>query len=140
MGRVAISSYEKISNSICKSTSILRRICGNQNGKGNTPIAKSYDSADFVVTADQVSETYTVASVASAVNLPSTSVINENYFAVNNLYTATGTVASDTGAAIEKPVTIDISNLSRGIIVYEVKDRRPDRRFLHRKRSCQELG
>ena len=95
---------------------------GNRNGEEKTPIAKSYDSAGFVVTADQVSETYTVASIASAVNLPSTSTINENYFAVNNLYTNTGTVASDTGAAIEKPVTIDVSGLSRGIIVYEVKD------------------
>ena len=81
---------------------------GSRNNNESIPIAKSYDSADFVVTADQVSETYTVASIASAVNLPSTSTINENYFAVNNLYTTTGMVASDNGAAIEKPVTIDV--------------------------------
>ena len=34
-----------------------------------TPIAANFDSSDFTVTADQVSESYTVANIASALSL-----------------------------------------------------------------------
>ena len=57
----------------------------------HTPIAAAYGSTDFKITSDQVSETYTVANIASTVSLPSTSIISENYVTVNTLYETTGT-------------------------------------------------
>ena len=51
-----------------------------------TPIAANFDNTDFTVTADQVSESYTVANIASALSLPSTSTISENYVTINDIY------------------------------------------------------
>lgn len=93
-----------------------------QSNQSGLPVSKAYDNAGFTLTADQVSETYTLASIADAVDLPSTSLINENYSAINQLYASTGIVSPGSDTVIEKPATIDISNLSRGIISYEVKD------------------
>ena len=86
-----------------------------------TPIAAAFSDSSFLVTADQISESYTVASIASAISLPSTETISENYATVNAIYESTGTT-STTGTIIEKPSIIDTSNLSRGVITHTVSD------------------
>ena len=87
-----------------------------------TPIAANFDSSDFTVTADQVSESYTVANIASALSLPSTSTISENYVTINDIYETTGTTNTSTSTVVEKPTIIDTSGLTRGIESYIVQD------------------
>ena len=87
-----------------------------------TPIAANFDNSDFTVTADQVSESYTVANIASALSLPSTSTISENYVTINDIYETTGTTTTSTTTVVEKPTIIDTSNLSRGVISYVVQE------------------
>ena len=87
-----------------------------------TSIAASFDESNFVVTSDQVSESYTVANIASTIALPSTSTISENYATVNNIYESTGTVSTTDTTVVEKPSVIDTSNLNRGVITHVVAD------------------
>lgn len=82
------------------------------------PIMKSIDDNSFVVTADQLSESYIVADLANTFNLPSVTSINENYVSISIKYSLTGATV-DTGI-IEKPNIVDTSNLSRGIKSYIV--------------------
>lgn len=86
----------------------------------SNPIMSSIDDNTFVVTADQLSESYIVADLANTFNLPTTSSISENYVSISLKYTLTGATI-DTGI-IEKPNIIDTSNLSRGIKTYIVVD------------------
>lgn len=86
-----------------------------------TPISASYGNADFKITSDQVSETYTVANIASTISLPSTSTISENYVTVNALYETTGTTDSSSTQIIDKPSIIDTSNYTRGVIKHVVE-------------------
>lgn len=86
-----------------------------------TPIAANYGNADFRITSDQVSETYTVANIASTVSLPSTSTISENYVTVNALYATIGTTDSSSTQIIDKPSIIDTSNYTRGVIKHTVE-------------------
>lgn len=87
-----------------------------------TPITADLEDANFTVTADQISESYTVANIASTLSLPSTAKINENFVTINYIYEATGTTSTSSTAVIEKPTIIDTSNLSRGVISYVVKE------------------
>jgi surface antigen len=87
-----------------------------------TPIAANFDDSSFTVTADQVSESYTVANIASSLALPSTSKISENFVTINYIYEATGTTSTATTPVVEKPTIIDTSGLSRGVISYVVKE------------------
>lgn len=86
---------------------------GSQNQSNNTvkPIAANFDDVNFKVTSDQVSESYTVANIASAVDLPSTSSISENYITIYQIYETTGTVSSSTTDVVEKPTIVDTSGL-----------------------------
>ena len=54
--------------------------------KAGTPIAANFSNIDFKITADQVSETYTVASIADTLELASASSVSENYISVINRY------------------------------------------------------
>lgn len=91
--------------------------------KAGTPIAANFSNIDFKITADQVSETYTVASIADTLELASASSVSENYISVINRYEETGTIASNTNnITTDKPTVIDTSDLSRGIVSYTVKE------------------
>lgn len=94
-----------------------------ETAETGTPIATNFGNIDFKITADQVSETYTVASIADTLELASASTVSENYISVINRYEETGTIASTiNNTTTEKPTVIDTSDLSRGIISYTVKD------------------
>ena len=83
----------------------------NQSDTATKPIATNFDDLNFSVTSDQLSESYTVANIANAVDLPSTSSISENYVTINAIYESTGTVSSSDTAVVEKPTIIDASGL-----------------------------
>lgn len=86
-----------------------------------TPIVAAFSDNSFLVTADQISESYTVANIANTVSLPSTATISENYATVNAIYESTGTtIASST--IIERPIINDVSDQNRGIITHTVAD------------------
>ncbi len=87
-----------------------------------TPITANLEDANFTVTADQISESYTVANIASTLSLPSTAKINENFVTINYIYETTGTTNTSSTTVIEKPTIIDTSSLSRGVISYVVKE------------------
>ena len=87
-----------------------------------TPIAANFDNSDFTVTADQVSESYTVANIASTLSLPSTSTISENYVTISDVYETTGTTSTSTSTVVEKPTIIDTSSLTRGIETYVIQE------------------
>ena len=93
------------------------------SNQSTTPLLASLnDNNAFTVTSDQVSESYTIANIATSVSLPSASTISENYITVNTLYEVTGTTSTGENTIIEKPTIIDTSSLSRGVISYTVKD------------------
>ncbi len=94
----------------------------NETQSSNAAILVGANESNLAVTSDQVSESYTVANIASSVSLPSSASISENYVTINSLYETTGVVSTSEQAVIEKPTVIDTSELSRGIIVYTVKD------------------
>lgn len=96
---------------------------GSQKDANNvkSPIAAAFNDSNYLVTADQISESYTVANIANAVSLPSTATISENYATVNAIYESTGTT-STSGTIIDRPSVIDTSNLSpRGVITHTVE-------------------
>ncbi len=84
-----------------------------------TPIAAVFSDTSFSVTADQISETYTVANIANTVSLPSTATIAENYITVNAIYESTGTTS--TTGTIDKPTIIDVTPY-RGVITHTVAE------------------
>lgn len=84
------------------------------------PITAAFSDNSFLVTADQISESYTVANIANTIALPSNATISENYVTINAIYESTGTT-STSGTIIEKPSIIDTSNLSRGVITHTVQ-------------------
>ena len=85
------------------------------------PIMASLDDSSFTVTADQISEAYTLANIANTVSLPSSSTITNNYVDVRLVYEATGTASSSTSTIVEKPTIIDTSSFTRGVIEYTVQ-------------------
>ena len=86
-----------------------------------TPIAANFDDSNFTVTADQASESYTVANIADSLSLPSAPRISENYVTINHVYELASTASTASLPVVEKPTIIDTSNLSRGVISYVVK-------------------
>ena len=86
---------------------------------GQTLIASALSGNSFTVTDKQISETYTAATIASTVSLPSTATITENYVTINAIYEATGKT-STTGTVIDKPLVIVI-DIKRGVVVYTVE-------------------
>jgi surface antigen len=91
----------------------------DESGK---PIASNFGDTEFVVTADQVSETYTVASITDTLQLASASTVSANYVTVDRLYEETGSIVSKDNNVEEKPIFIDTSDFYRGIRKYTVKD------------------
>ena len=93
----------------------------NEATSDDDPILSSLNDADFVVTADQLSESYIVADVANVVHLPSVLSINENYTSIAMKYEVAGASAG-ANTLSEKPNIIDTSNLNRDIIQYVVQE------------------
>ncbi len=90
----------------------------HDNQSVKAPIASVFNDASFSVTADQISESYTVANIANAVSLPSTQTISENFVTASAIYESTGTTDTS-GTVIERPTIIDVSDLNRrGVITY----------------------
>ena len=85
------------------------------------PIISSLNDADFVVTADQLSESYIVADVANTIHLPSVLSINENYTSIAMKYEVAGASATSANV-VEKPNIVDTSSLNRDVIQYVVQD------------------
>ncbi len=86
------------------------------------PIVRAFEDTSFNITTDQVSEAYTVANIANAISIPSTSSISENYVTVTELYETANVANTSSNQVIEKPNIIDTSNLiSGGVIQYVVK-------------------
>lgn len=79
---------------------------------------QSIANNNFSISADQVSEFYMVAEVADSMKLPSSNDISNNYVSVSALAQDSQSV-DDTGK-LTKPVTVDISHLSRGVVSYQV--------------------
>jgi len=73
----------------------------------NSPIASNFSDSEFRVTADQVSESYVVASIATTLELPSAPTSGENFVTISKHYE---------DASTGKPTVIDTSKLARGII------------------------
>lgn len=92
----------------------------NYDGTNSKPIIAAINDTSFVVTADQLSESYIVADVANIVNLPSVLTINENYTSIVMKYEVAG--ASGGNTVIAKPNVIDTSSLVRGIITHKVQN------------------
>ena len=86
-----------------------------------TPIMAAFEDANFTVTADQISEAYTLANIADSVSLPSGATITNNYIDARLVYEATGSAKDSTSTIVEKPTIIDTSSLSIGIISYVVQ-------------------
>jgi surface antigen/LysM repeat protein len=82
------------------------------------PIISAINDTSFVVTADQLSESFIVASVANVVNLPSVLTINENFVSIAMKYEVAG--AAGGNGIVSKPNIIDTSNLVRGIASHTV--------------------
>lgn len=102
---------------------VVVMVVGSQkdyDGVGTQPIISAINDTGFVVTADQLSESYIVADVANNVNLPSVLSINENYTSIVMKYEVAGAAAGG-NAVLTKPNIIDTSNLTRGIIKYVVQ-------------------
>ena len=95
---------------------------GVKTEDANSPIASNFSDVNFRVTADQVSESYVVASIADTLMLPSAATSGENFITISNHYEETGTIAGQTNTIGEKPTVIDTSNLARGIIKYTVQE------------------
>jgi len=83
------------------------------------PILSALNEANFVVSTDQFSESFIVASVSNATNLPSAAVSSENYASILVSYRLGQLASSPT---LEKPNIIDTSNLNRDIITYTVQE------------------
>ena len=73
---------------------------------------------NFNVSTDQLSEFYMVANTADAFNLASVNTVGSNYVVVS-VMRKTGQGSSD-ASSIDKPVTVDTSDISRGVITYVV--------------------
>ncbi len=93
----------------------------HDDGSIKSPLAAAFSDTAFTVTADQISETYTVANIASSISLPSTATISENYVTVNAIYESTGTT-NTADAVIDKPTIIDTSDLTRGVITHTIEE------------------
>ena len=81
---------------------------------------QSIVSGNSQLSADRVGEFYLVAELADSMNLESSGLTDVNYSSIVQLY-QNGQVADDTGK-LNKPVTVNIASVSRGVIQYIVKE------------------
>ncbi|MDO5480754.1 MAG: LysM peptidoglycan-binding domain-containing protein, partial [Candidatus Saccharibacteria bacterium] len=70
------------------------------------------------VTVDQLSEFYTTATVAEAIDMSTATVIRNNYESVSVMQDSGQTDA----AKVVKPSIIDVSHLARGVVSYTVEE------------------
>jgi surface antigen/uncharacterized protein (DUF433 family) len=84
----------------------------------SAPIMSAINEANFIVTADQLSESFIIADLANTMNLPSYDTINENFISLVIKHETSQTNETK----IEKPNIIDTSDLSRGIDEYIVQE------------------
>ena len=80
----------------------------------------SIAASNYQVTTDQISQFYMVAEVADNLNLASANLASINYTTIAILQ-QNGQTINETGK-IQKPAMVDISDISRGVINYTVKD------------------
>ena len=73
---------------------------------------------NYQMSADQISEMYTVANVSSANNLASTDTVSSNYV-ISSVMRENGQVNAQ---HIDKPSIVNTSHISRGVIHYTVLD------------------
>ena len=81
---------------------------------------QSIVSGNSQLSADRVGEFYLVAELADSMDLESSGLTDVNYSSIVQLY-QNGQVADDTGK-LNKPVTVNIASVSRGVIQYIVKE------------------
>ena len=81
---------------------------------------QSIAANSFSVSADQVSEFYTVAELANSMQFASSNEITNNYISVS-LLQQNGQSVDDTSGKIQKPTIVDVSHLSRGVQSYTVQ-------------------
>lgn len=81
---------------------------------------QSIMSSSAQVSADRVSQFYMVAELADSMNLASSGLTETNYSTVVLLHQNSQTT-DDTGK-ISKPITVDVSSISRGVIRYTVRE------------------
>ena len=72
------------------------------------------------VSTDQVSQFYMVAEMANTMNLASASLTEINYTTVSLLQQNNQTI--DDSGKLSKPIAVNISGISRGVIQYTVRD------------------
>lgn len=80
----------------------------------------SIAASNYQVSTDQISQFYMVAEVADNLNLASANLASINYTTVSILQ-QNGQVVNETGK-LQKPAMVDISNISRGVISYTVRE------------------
>lgn len=80
----------------------------------------SIAASNYQVSTDQISQFYMVAEVADNLNLASANLASINYTTVAILQQ--NGQAIDESGKIQKPAIIDISDISRGVVNYTVKD------------------
>lgn len=86
----------------------------------NVSSLQSIAANSFTVSADQVSEFYTVAELANSMQFASSNEITNNYISVS-LLQQNGQSIDDTTGKIQKPTIVDVSHLPRGVENYTVK-------------------
>ena len=86
----------------------------------STMSMQSIVSSNAQVTADRVGQFYMVAELANSMNLASAGLAETNYSTIALLH-QNGQITDDSGK-LAKPVTVNVSSISRGVIQYTVKD------------------
>ncbi|MBR5621518.1 LysM peptidoglycan-binding domain-containing protein [Candidatus Saccharibacteria bacterium] len=81
---------------------------------------QSIMSSNAQVSADRVSQFYMVAELADSMNLASSGLTETNYSTVVLLHQ--NSQSTDEAGKISKPITVNVSSISRGVIQYTVKD------------------
>ncbi len=81
---------------------------------------QSIMSSNAQVSADRVSQFYMVAELADSMNLASSGLTETNYSTVVLLHQNSQT--TDETGKISKPITVNVSSVSRGVIQYTVKE------------------
>lgn len=80
----------------------------------------SIAAANYQVTTDQITQFYMVAELANDLNLASANLASTNYDTILILH-QNSQIVNESGK-IQKPTVVDVSNISRGVINYTVKD------------------
>lgn len=89
-----------------------------KNSRDETLKLSAFNTEDYNISVDQLSELYIVADISNALNLASSEDLASNYVIATSLYDA-GYAAVD---SVEKPTIIDVTGLSRGVKTHIVKE------------------